>query len=355
MSDHNTFNFVRKYRRVGGCFGYVVILWREGRAPSAAGTCRSRIICWMRLPRNIPSWAYAAAVVLTTVAYGSSYVVMKDVLRRMPTSWFLTLRFALAAVVLALLFRTRVARCLDVSHVVAGACVGVPESLGFLLQNLGLAGTTPGRNAFLTATYCVMVPFLAWAVERRRPGANNVVAALLCLAGVGLLSLGGTLGPTLGVGDLLTLLSALAFACNMVAVGKLGRAHDAVTLTFVMFVVSALVCLAWALTTEPLPAPAALGPAFWLEALYVTLLCTVFGLLVQNVAQAHLTASEVALLLSFESVFATLFSVLFYGEALTATLLAGFALIFGSVLVSQFAGGRRQRFELEEEVRDGRL
>ncbi|MGN0076975.1 MAG: DMT family transporter [Parafannyhessea sp.] len=309
----------------------------------------------MTLPKNIPSWAYAAAVVLTTVAYGSSYVVMKDALRHMPTSWFLALRFALAAVVLALLFRGRIARCLDPSHVVAGACVGVPEALGFLLQNLGLTGTTPGRNAFLTATYCVMVPFLAWAVERRRPGANNVAAALLCLAGVGLLSLGGTLGPRLGTGDLLTLVSALAFACNMVAVGRLGRAHDAVTLTFVMFVVSALVCLAWAVALEPVPAAAALTPAFWLEAVYITLLCTVFGLLVQNVAQAHLPSSEVALLLSFESVFATLFSVLFYGEAVTPSLLAGFALIFGSVLVSQFGAGRSQVLELEEEVRDGRL
>ena len=79
------------------------------------------------------------------------------------------------------------------------------------------------------------------------------------------------------------------------------------------------------------------------------------GLLVQNVAQRHLPSSQVALLLSFESVFAAAFSVAFYGEKITPSLLAGFALIFGAVLVSQFAPDRRQADELRAEARRGRL
>ena len=204
----------------------------------------------MKTPRDIPSWAYAVAVVLTTVAYGASYVVIKDAMEAVATSWLLAMRFGLAALVLGVAFRRRIVRTIDLGHVLAGVVVGLPEALGFLLQNLGLTQTSPGRNAFLTATYCVMVPFLAWAVERRRPGANNVVAALMCLTGVGLLSLTGRQSLSLGAGDWLTLFSALMYASNMVAVGRLGRAHDAVCLTFLMLATCALVCLGLAALVE---------------------------------------------------------------------------------------------------------
>ena len=256
----------------------------------------------MNTPRNIPSWAYAVAVVLTTVAYGASYVVIKDAMEAVATSWLLAMRFGLAALVLGVAFWRRIARTIDLSHVLAGVVVGLPEALGFLLQNLGLTQTSPGRNAFLTATYCVMVPFLAWAVERRRPGANNVVAALMCLTGVGLLSLTGRQSLSLGAGDWLTLLSALMYASNMVAVGRLGRAHDAVCLTLVMLATCALVCLGWAVALEPAPAASAFTAEFAAELAYITIATTVVGLLVQNVAQRHLPSSQVALLLSFESV-----------------------------------------------------
>lgn len=308
----------------------------------------------MNTPRNIPSWAYAVAVVLTTVAYGASYVVIKDAMEAVATSWLLAMRFGLAALVLGVAFWRRIARTIDLSHVLAGVVVGLPEALGFLLQNLGLTQTSPGRNAFLTATYCVMVPFLAWAVERRRPGANNVVAALMCLTGVGLLSLTGRQSLSLGAGDWLTLLSALMYASNMVAVGRLGRAHDAVCLTLVMLATCALVCLGWAVALEPAPATSAFTAEFAAELAYITIATTVVGLLVQNVAQRHLPSSQVALLLSFESVFAAAFSVAFYGEKITPSLLAGFALIFGAVLVSQFAPDRRQADELRAEAREGR-
>ena len=309
----------------------------------------------MNTPRNIPSWAYAVAVVLTTVAYGASYVVIKDAMEAVATSWLLAMRFGLAALVLGVAFWRRIARTIDLSHVLAGVVVGLPEALGFLLQNLGLTQTSPGRNAFLTATYCVMVPFLAWAVERRRPGANNVVAALMCLTGVGLLSLTGRQSLSLSAGDWLTLLSALMYASNMVAVGRLGRAHVA-SMTNVRHTAScALVCLGWAVALEPAPATSAFTAEFAAELAYITIATTVVGLLVQNVAQRHLPSSQVALLLSFESVFAAAFSVAFYGEKITPSLLAGFALIFGAVLVSQFAPDRRQADELRAEARRGRL
>ena len=293
----------------------------------------------MKTPRDIPSWAYAVAVVLTTVAYGASYVVIKDAMEAVATSWLLAMRFGLAALVLGVAFRRRIARTIDLSHMLAGVVVGLPEALGFLLQNLGLTQTSPGRNAFLTATYCVMVPFLNWAFLRRRPGANSVVAALLCLTGVGFLALSGERGFGLGFGDVVTLVSSLFFALNIVAVGRFGRAHDAMVITTVMFALSAVLCTAVALVAEPVPNFAALTPRFWGCMAYVVLGSTVAALLLQNVGQRHVPPAQAALLLSLESVFAVLFSIVFYGEKVTPPLMAGFVLIFVAITVSQFGLG----------------
>ncbi len=288
---------------------------------------------------DIPVWALELLLVVTTVIWGGSFVVLKGALDVVGPGWLLAARFLLAGMVLAVVFWRRLRDNLDGSHLVAGLMVGLPEGLAFLVQNVGLTDTTPGRNALLTATYCVMVPFIDWLVRHHRPRANNLAAALMCLVGVGLVSLRGDLSPWLSGGDWLTLLSALFFALNIVAVGRCGSAHDSVTLTVVMFFVSSLVSLAYALAFEPVPGALELGADFWLQFGYLVILASVVALLIQNVAQRRVDPSRAALLLSLESVFAMLFSVLLYGEPLTPQLALGFALVFSAVLVSELAGG----------------
>ncbi|MCC6099830.1 MAG: DMT family transporter [Olsenella sp.] len=300
----------------------------------------------IRHPR-IPTWGYQVLLATVAAIWGGAFIVLKGALGQMTPGWLLTLRFSLSTLVMVAIFWRRLAENLDWSHVLAGLLIGVPEGLAFLVQNVGLDGTTPGRNAFLTTTYCVMVPFINWAVTRHRPHANNVVGALLCLVGVGFLSLDGSMGLYLGRGDLLTLASAVLFALNIVAVSRVGSAHDAVTMTVVMFAVSSLICLGYSLAAEPAPDFAALTPDFWGQMAYVVLLSSVAALLIQNVAQQHVQPAKAALLLSLESVFAAFFSITLYGEALTPQLAVGFALIFAAVLVSEIWVGRRATREIE--------
>lgn len=275
-----------------------------------------------------------------TVIWGGSFVVLKGALDAMSPGWLMALRFGLSTLVLVVLFWRRLAASLDASHLVAGLAVGVPEGAAFVLQNVGLAFTTPGRNAFLTATYVVMTPFLLALLQRRPPRASSVVAALLCLAGIGLLSLGDDLTPSLGAGDWLTLGGALLFAAQMVLMGRLAPAHDVVCLTTVMFAVGTLTCLAYALVAEPLPDPATLTPDFWWQMAYVVLLATVLALLVQSKVQEEVPPAKTALLSSLESVFGVVFGVALYGERVTPQILAGFGLIFAAILVSELAPGR---------------
>ena len=275
-------------------------------------------------------------LVVAAALWGCSFVIIKSALDDVPPSWLLGVRFVLSGLVMAVVFHGRLARTLDRGHLVAGTALGVTGGLGYLVQNLGLVDTTPGHNAFLTATYCIMVPFLHWAVSRRRPTLANVAAAVLALTGVGVLSLGGAEPFSLRWGDWMTLGGAFWFAVQIEVMVAVADGRDVLVMTVVEFFVMGLVCLAYGALFEPFPEPSAFsGWDFWLQMAYLVLLsscvCTVF----QNLGQAHVPPAQASLLLSLESVFGVLASVLIYGEELTLSLALGFSLVFAAILLSE--------------------
>ena len=145
--------------------------------------------------RAVPQWAWKVALAACAAIWGGSFVVMKDTLDAIPPAWLMFVRFAASAVIVGALFWRKLRDNLDVSHLAMGAILGLASGAAFVVQNIGLDDTTPGRNAFLTATYCVMTPFINWVVTRRSPSGGNVVAALLAIFGVGLVALGDDLSP----------------------------------------------------------------------------------------------------------------------------------------------------------------
>lgn len=279
---------------------------------------------------------YKLMLVLAALLWGGSFVVLKDTLDVISPAWLMGVRFTLSGVVMALAFLPRLRRSLDRGHIAGAVALGVTGGLGYLIQNLGLVDTTPGHNAFLTATYCVMVPFLHWVVARVSPTLANVAAAVMAVAGIGVLSLGGDDPFSLRWGDWMTLGGAFWFAVQIEVMVAVAKGRDIIAITAVEFFVMGALCLAYAVVSEPVPALAVFGKVdFWLSMAYLVILsscvCTVF----QNVGQAHVPPAQASLLLSLESVFGVLFSVLLYGEALTLQLAGGFALVFAAVLLSE--------------------
>ena len=122
-------------------------------------------------------------IILATIIWGSSFVVMKSSVDVLPTFWLLAIRFSFAALVLAVVFIRRW-KVMDRHYLIGGTVMGFCLFVAYAFQTYGLERTTPGKNAFLTATYCVLTPFLAWLVYKRRPGAANVAAAFLCITGL---------------------------------------------------------------------------------------------------------------------------------------------------------------------------
>ena len=191
--------------------------------------------------------------------------------------------------------------------------------------------TTPGKNAFLPTVYGILVPLLNWALLGRRPTVCNGLAAVLCLGGIGLVSL--TEGFTVGRGDLLTLVSGVIYAAHMIALARFSQGEDTALLTLIQFMAAAL--MAWLLSLATETPPDALPAGAVGELIYLGVFSTALALLMQSVGQKSTPPAPAAILLSLESVFGVLFSVLFYGEVVTPRLAAGFALIFLAVLISE--------------------
>lgn len=270
---------------------------------------------------------FAAALI-----WGTSFFIMKNTLDVMPVFFLLAIRFTAGAVLLALVCWKRWKKFTP-DYLWRGAIIGGFLFLAYTVQTFGLSLTTPSKNAFLTAVYCVIVPFLTWAVVKVKPDGYNIAAALLCVAGVGLVSLNDQL--SINAGDLLTLLCAVFYASHIVAVEKVSPGKDITLLTVFQFAFAALYAWVCGLCTETFPAQALTDPAVFLPLAYLCVMATTVALLFQNVGQIWSDPASASVILSLESVFGVLFSVLFYGDPVTGRLLAGFALIFVAVVCSE--------------------
>lgn len=264
--------------------------------------------------------------------WGSSFFIMKDTLDAMPVQYLLAIRFTTGAVLLGLLCWKKW-RDFTPGYLWRGAIIGGFLYLAYSIQTYGLARTTPSKNAFLTAVYCVLVPFLYWIFARVRPDRYNLLAAVLCVAGVGLVSLTGDL--TVNVGDALTLCCAFFYAAHIVSVAKFSPGKDIYLLTVFQFAFAALYAWTGGALTETFPASALSRQEVLLPLLYLGVMATAVALLFQNVGQVWSDPASAAVILSLESVFGVLCSVLFGSDRITARMGAGFVLIFAAVVCSE--------------------
>ena len=270
------------------------------------------------------------ALLTAALIWGSSFIVMKNAVEGVPVFMLLGIRFTVGCLLLTMIFHRRLKR-IGKKQLLHGAVVGTLLFAAYTVQTFGLRETTPGKNAFLTAVYCVLVPFVNWLIFRRRPTGWNWLAAVMCLAGIGLVSLEGDL--TMNRGDALTLLGGVFYALHLVAVSRFGEEDDPVMLTMLQFGASAVWCWGLSLLTETMPHPFPTNA--WFELTYLAVFATTAALLLQNVGQSVTPAAPAAILLSLESVFGVAFSVMLGAEGLTAQLVCGFALIFLAVMASE--------------------
>ena len=270
------------------------------------------------------------ALFATALIWGTSFVILKGALDTVGAMWVLAVRFVLSTLLLCLIAGKRLLK-MSRTALKGSILMGVCLAAAYIVQTYGLVYTTPGKNAFLTATYCVITPFMAWAIYKRRPGGEKLLAAVLCMVGIGFVSLSSGF-DNVNKGDLLTLCCGFFYALQIVLMEQYESSADALSISAVQFAASAVICLAGALLFEA--PPHAVDAATWLSILYLSVMCTAVCFFLQAWGMKYTPSTPAAVIMTLESVFGVLTSVLFYHEPLTPRLLIGFALIFVSVLLS---------------------
>jgi drug/metabolite transporter (DMT)-like permease len=288
-----------------------------------------------------------AALLAATIIWGSSFFIMKETVESIQPTLLLAIRFSVAFVIMAVVFAKRLKK-LDRGHLIAGCSAGVFLFLAYTLQTYGLKGTTPGKNAFLTAVYCVIVPFLYWPIEKKRPGADNILSALLCITGIGLIAVDFSEGFSVGYGDILTLAGGLMYAFHMIVLSKGSAGRDPFIITTVQFGSVALLCFISTLVLDGAPRLPQLGVGEITSLAYLAVMCTCVALLMQSWGQKYTHPSSASIILSLESVFGALFSAVFYHEKPSAQVICGFITVFASVLLSETAPIKRLRSRGEQ-------
>lgn len=265
------------------------------------------------------------------VIWGTSFVVLKNVLDSISTLWLLAIRFLTSAVFM-LLFTWKKIGGINRQCLRGGIIMGIALLVAYVFQTYGLVYTTPGKNAFLTATYCVLTPFLAWLVYRRNPGLSSYVAAVLCITGVGFVSLSEGF-TAINLGDMLTLVCGIFFAVQIIVMEEYRESGDAAVLSMIEFTTAGVVFLILALLFEPIPKAVPASSVFGI--LYLSVMCTAICFFLQAWGMQYTSSSAAAMLMTLESVFGALASVLFYHEKITLKMFIGFALIFAAVVISE--------------------
>lgn len=267
----------------------------------------------------------------TAFIWGTSFVILKTTLDSIGALWVLAIRFTVSTLLLGL-FAGKKLKKMDRRSFKGSVGMGLCLAVAYIVQTYGLMYTTPGKNAFLTATYCVLVPFMAWGVYKRKPDVSNIAAAFLCITGIGFVSLSGA-GTGVNTGDVLTLVCGVFYALQIIMMEQYVSDSDALSVSVIQFGTAALLCWAGALLFEapPLSVP---GSA-WLSIGYLSVMCTAVCFFLQAWGMQYTPSSTSAVIMTLESVFGTLISVVFYNEPMTGKLLLGFALIFAAVLISE--------------------
>lgn len=270
------------------------------------------------------------ALLATTLIWGTSFVILKSALDSVDTLYILAFRFTGAAVLLLLMGVPQLKK-LDRGYLKGGVTMGAFLFLAYVLQTYGLVYTTPGINAFLTATYCILVPFLYWLISRRRPDKYNIVAAVVCITGMAFIFLRDGLKG--GLGETLTVCSGLFFALHIIATDRSAEGRSPVLLSMLQFATAAVLAWICALCTGPVPTSIPSGAVG--SIIYLCVMCTAVCFLLQTIGQKYTPPASASVILTLESAFGTLFSVLLGQEVLSFRLVLGFMLIFCAVLISE--------------------
>jgi drug/metabolite transporter (DMT)-like permease len=256
----------------------------------------------------------------TTAVWGGAFLVMKDSLVRQDVYSFLASRFILAAAFM-LVYKPKSLSGLSRKFVIRAILTGILLGCGFIFQTYGLTQTTVSNTGFITGLYLVFTPLISWLLLKREIFKVQWLAVLVATIGLYFISYNGI---SVGIGEILVLISALLFAGQIVALGEWSDGKNTYALTLIQIIVSALIFLALSLI-DGFQLPPDKG--VWSAVFYTAFFATFLGFLIQTKAQSVMSATVAGVLLAMETPFALFFGLYFDNDPITWRIISGGTLV----------------------------
>jgi len=291
-----------------------------------------------------PAGLAATATLLAMAAtWGSALTIVKDVTERLPILDFMAVRCLIAGAVLLAVAPRAVGRLSSASRWRAVG-LGLVWGGAQLLQVAGLSHTGASVSGFISGLFVVATPLLARLLLRQRLAPRMRLAVALATVGLAVV---GLKGFSLGLGELLTAIAAVLYGLHILGLSAWARPGEVLGMSTLQMLVAGFLYFAAAGPTR-ITAPGTTTD--WLLLLYLAIGIAAGGLLAQTWAQARLSPTRAALVLSTEPVFAAGFAIAFGGEPLTVRLVVGGSLLMGAVLVTELRTAKA--IQAEEEIID---
>jgi len=282
-------------------------------------------------------------LILTTVLWGTSFIITKNLTQEVPIFLYLGIRFSIAIIGFIPYF-IRINK-MNKKILLFGTLTGLMYYFAIVFQTLGIQTTTAGKAAFITGLSTIMVPFITWLGFRKAIKKRVWLAVVISISGMVFLLLEGE--SIIIIGDFLVLLCAVLYAFFIVLNDKYVRTVDVYLYSMVqLIVISVLSFLGSFLLNETYDLMNISLP-FWLIFIYMGLAVTSGTFIFQNWSQQHQGPTQTAIIFTLEPVFAVIFASFVFGsETMTPYGWIGYLLVFSAILITVLKTTKENKNEL---------
>lgn len=274
----------------------------------------------------------ASSVTLAIVAlvWGTTFAVLKDTLSIVQPFSLMMFRFGFSALLLFVIYigKIKKAKMKDIKN---GSIIGIFMFLAFYFMIISIKNTTASKVSFIIGAYVLIVPFLAWIINKKRPDKYAVIGAFLATVGLGFLTI--EKGVAFNIWDMVAGCCSFFFAAHMIAIEKYGRDSDPILITVIQFIVTAGIFIILVGYFEGYDF--SILPKIKLTLGYLVVISTVISFAIQTIAQRYISSTSTALILTLQSVFGAIFAVWYLNERMTFQMGIGCMLVFVAIVTQE--------------------
>jgi drug/metabolite transporter (DMT)-like permease len=275
-------------------------------------------------------WLVDLSLIAVALIWGTTFILVKQALAGVSTLLFLTIRFAIATLALALIFRKEFRHANIARGVRGGLIAGSLLFAGYVLQTTGLKYTSASKTGFITGLYIPLVPLFSSLIYKKLPRMSEVMGVLAAFTGMALMTIQKSF-LDVGLGDLLVAGCAVVYAFHILALGRFAGSANLGVLTVVQIATAAVLSAGTFWWAEPVHVQWSAG--LWSALLITGLLATALAFGVQTWAQRFSSPTRTALIFSMEPLFAWATSYVVAGEVLSKRAAFGGILILAGILM----------------------